>query len=74
MPVEVIGEAVTPGASRKWIDAEYHLAMKHLKNVCGESPRETELEVQCQHLLFAIKVLTRLPESKYRSSLIRPSS
>jgi len=55
MPVEVIGEAGTPGASREWIDAECRLAMKHLKKVCGEPPPETELEVQCQYLLSRLK-------------------
>jgi hypothetical protein len=46
MPVETIGEAGTPSASREWIDAEYQLAIKHLKKVCGEPPPEMELEVQ----------------------------
>lgn len=31
MPVETIGEAGTPGASREWIDAECRLAIKRLK-------------------------------------------
>jgi len=48
MPVEIIGEAGTPGASREWIDAECELAIKHLKYVCGEPPPEMELEVQWQ--------------------------
>jgi hypothetical protein len=30
MPVEIIGEAGTPGASHKWINAECELAIKHL--------------------------------------------
>jgi hypothetical protein len=48
MPVEVIGEAGTPGASREWIDAECQVAIKHLRKVCGEPPPEMELEVQWQ--------------------------
>jgi len=48
MPVEVIGETGTPGASREWIDAESRLAIKHLKKVCGEPPPELEFEVQWQ--------------------------
>jgi hypothetical protein len=35
MPVEIIGEVGTTGATRGWIDAECHLAIKHVKNVCG---------------------------------------
>ncbi len=48
MPVEIIGEAGTPGANREWINAECELAIKHLKEVCGEPPPEMELEVQWQ--------------------------
>ncbi len=48
MPVEIIGEAGTPGADREWINAECQLAVKHLKKVCGEPPPEIELEVQWQ--------------------------
>ena len=48
MPVEIIGEAGTLGASREWIDAECRLAIKHLKKVCGEPPPEMELGVQWQ--------------------------
>ena len=48
MPVEIIGEAGTAGASREWIDAECQLAIKHLIKVCGEPPPEMELEVQWQ--------------------------
>jgi len=48
MPVEIIGEAGTPGASRERIHAECELAIKHLKKVCGEPPPEMELEVQWQ--------------------------
>jgi hypothetical protein len=51
IPVEIIGEvgnAEPPGAEREWINAECHLAIKHLKKVCGEPPPEMELEVQWQ--------------------------
>ena len=48
MPVEIIGEAGTPGAEREWIDAECQFAIKHLKKVCGEPSPEMELEVQWQ--------------------------
>ena len=48
MPVEIIGEAGTSGEDREWIGAEYELAIKHLKKVCGEPPPEMELEVQWQ--------------------------
>ena len=48
MPVEIIGETGTPGASREWINAECKLAIKHLKKVCGEPQPEMELEVQWQ--------------------------
>ncbi len=39
MPVEIIGEAGTPGADREWINAECEVAIKHPKKVCGE-PRQ----------------------------------
>jgi len=48
MPVEIIGEAGTPGADREWISAECEFAIKRLKKVCGEPPPEMELEVQWQ--------------------------
>ena len=48
LPVEIIGEAGTPGADREWISAECELAIKHPKKVCGEPPPEMELEVQWQ--------------------------
>jgi hypothetical protein len=48
MPVEIIGEPGTPGASRGRIDAECRLAIKHLIRICGEPPPEMELEVQWQ--------------------------
>lgn len=48
MPVEIIGEAGTAGASREWINAECEIDIKHLKRVCGEPPPAMELEVQWQ--------------------------
>jgi hypothetical protein len=41
MPVEIIGEAGTPGASREWIDAECQLAIEHLIKVSGERTRSS---------------------------------
>jgi hypothetical protein len=46
MPVEIIGEAGTAGASREWIDSECQLAISHLTKICGEHPPEMEPEVQ----------------------------
>ena len=48
MPVELIGEFGTPGASREWISAQATLAIRHIIKVCGEPPPEMELEVQWQ--------------------------
>jgi len=48
MPVEIIGEVGTPGATREWISAECERAIKHLIKVCGEPPMEMELEVLWQ--------------------------
>jgi hypothetical protein len=48
MPIEIIGEAGTAGASREWIDAEWRIAIKHLRQICGEPPPEMDLEVQWQ--------------------------
>jgi len=39
LPVEIIGEAGTPGADREWINAECEFAIKRLKKVCGEPPQ-----------------------------------
>lgn len=48
MPVEIIGEFGTPGASREWLSAQAALAIKHIKKICGEPPVEMELELQWQ--------------------------
>jgi hypothetical protein len=48
MPTELIGEVGTEGAEREWIVAECKLAIKHLKKVCGEPPKEMHLEIQWQ--------------------------
>jgi len=48
MPTELIGEVGTEGAEREWIVAECQLAIKHLKKVCGEPPKEMHLEIQWQ--------------------------
>jgi hypothetical protein len=36
MPAEMIGEFGTAGASSEWIEAEGKLAIKHLKEICGD--------------------------------------
>jgi hypothetical protein len=48
MPMEMIGEFGTPGASSEWIDAQGKLAIRHLKEICGEPPPEMELEIVWQ--------------------------
>src|ERR1700704_771929 len=48
MPTELIGEVGTEGAEREWIVAECQLAIKHLKKVCGEPPKEMHLGIQWQ--------------------------
>jgi hypothetical protein len=48
MPVENIGEFGSPGAEREWIDAQGKLAIRHLKEICGEPPPEMELEIVWQ--------------------------
>ena len=69
MPVEIIGEAGTPGAAREWIDAECQLAIKDLKKVCGEPPLEMELEVQWQeHELEEYPTLVLTWEDAMRGS------
>jgi hypothetical protein len=69
MPVEIIGEAGTPSASRKRINAECQLAIKHLKKVCGEPPPEMELEVQWQqHELKEYPVIVPTSEDAKRGA------
>lgn len=48
MPVEIIGEFGTPGASIEWLDAQATLAIRHLKKICGDPPPEMELETVWQ--------------------------
>jgi len=48
MPTELIGEVGTPDAEREWIVAECQLAIKHLKKICGEPPKEMHLGIQWQ--------------------------
>jgi len=45
MPVEIVGEFGTPGASTEWLDAQATLAIKHIKKVCGDPPPEMELQM-----------------------------
>jgi hypothetical protein len=40
MPVEMIGECGTPGASRSWISAQGTLAIRHVISTCGPPPPE----------------------------------
>ena len=48
MPVQIIGEFGTPGASREWISAQATLAIRFIIEKCGPPPPEMELEVQWQ--------------------------
>lgn len=48
MPTEMISEFGTPGATPEWIEAQGKLAIRHLKNTCGDPPPEMELEVVWQ--------------------------
>ena len=48
MPVQIIGEFGTPGASREWISAQATLAIRFIIEKCGAPPAEMELEVQWQ--------------------------
>jgi hypothetical protein len=48
MPVESIGEFGTPGASPEGLDAQAKLAIRHIKQVCGDPPPEMELEIVWQ--------------------------
>jgi hypothetical protein len=69
MPVEMIGEAGTPGTSREFIDAECQLAIKYLKKICGEPPPEMELEVQWQeHDLGEYPIIVLMWEDAMRGA------
>jgi hypothetical protein len=48
MPTEIVGEFGTPGATSEWIEAQGKLAIRHVKEVCGNPPPEMELEVVWQ--------------------------
>jgi hypothetical protein len=48
MPVETIGEFGTEGAESEWLEAQGELAIRYLKEYCGEPPEEMELEVGWQ--------------------------
>ena len=45
MPVETIGEFGTEGAESEWLEAQGELAIRRLKEHCGEPPPEMELEI-----------------------------
>src|SRR5215469_4290435 len=67
MPVEIIGEFGTPGATSEWIEAQGKVAIKHLKKICGEPPPEMELEVVWQeHELGNYPVVGLTWEDPYR--------
>jgi hypothetical protein len=46
--MEMIGEFGTAGASSEWIEAQGKLAIRHLKEICGEPPLEMDLEIVWQ--------------------------
>lgn len=48
MPVEIIGEFGTSGATRESLSAQATVAIRHIVKVCGPPPPEMELEVQWQ--------------------------
>jgi hypothetical protein len=48
MPIEIIGEVGTPGADREWISAQGKLAIRYIKEICGEPPPNMRLAVEWQ--------------------------
>lgn len=67
MPFEMIGEFGTPGADSEWIEAQGVLAIKHLKEICGEPPPEMELEIVWQdHELGQYPVIALVWEDPFR--------
>ena len=48
MPVEIIGEFGTPGANSEWLEAEGELAIRHVKEICGDPPSDMGLEIVWQ--------------------------
>ena len=69
MPVEIIGELGTPGASREWISAQATLAIRFITKNCGSPPPEMELEVQWQeHELGSYPTIVLLWEDATRGA------
>jgi len=69
MPVEIIGEFGTPGASREWISAQATLAIRFIIEKCGPPPPEMELEVQWQeHELGSYPTIVLLWEDAMRGT------
>jgi hypothetical protein len=67
MPVEIIGEFGTPGASREWLSAQATLAIRHIIGTCGPPPPEMELEVQWQdHELGSYPLIVLMWEDAMR--------
>src|SRR6516164_10176971 len=69
MPVEIIGEFETAGASREWISAQATLAIRFIIEKCGPPPPEMELEVQWQeHELGSYPTIVLLWEDAMRGT------
>ena len=69
MPVEIIGEFGTPGASRKRISTEAKMAIRQIIEACGAPPPEMELEVQLQeHELGSYPLIVLLWEDGARAA------
>ena len=69
MPSELIGEFGTPGASQEWLDAQAKLAIRHIKQVCGDPPPEMELEIVWQeHELGNYPVIALVWEDPMRGT------
>jgi hypothetical protein len=52
MPVEIIREFGITGAESEWLEAQGEIAIRRLKEHCGEPPEEMELEVVWQEHEF----------------------
>jgi hypothetical protein len=48
MPIEIIGEFGTSGASLEWLDAQAKLAIRYMTKLCGDPPPEMRLEIVWQ--------------------------
>jgi hypothetical protein len=48
MPIEIIGEFGTPGASLDWLDAQAKLTIRYVTKLCGDPPLEMCLEIVWQ--------------------------